>query len=159
MCITRCGNLFGYGDLNWSRIIPGTLRSLYRGERPVIRSDGSPVRDYIHMVDAVEGYLALAERMDDASLHGRAFNFGTGEPVSVLDLTHKLIRAMDREDLEPDVRNEAQGEISHQYLSWDLSRKLLGWTPGATLDARLAETAAWYRAYLTKHDVEENRGA
>jgi CDP-glucose 4,6-dehydratase len=97
--------------------------------------------------------------MDDASLHGRAFNFGTGEPVSVLDLTHKLTRAMDREDLEPDVRNEAQGEISHQYLSWDLSRKRLGWTPGASLDARLAETAAWYREYLSQHDVEENRGA
>jgi CDP-glucose 4,6-dehydratase len=132
--ITRCGNLFGPGDLNWSRIVPGTIRSLHCGERPVLRSDGSPTR----------------ERMDDASIRGAAFNFSTGEPISVLDLTWKLIRMMGREDLEPDVRNETRAEIPHQYLSSERSRKLLGWKPGASLDQRLAETTAWYTDHLSR---------
>jgi CDP-glucose 4,6-dehydratase len=118
VCITRCGNLFGAGDLNWSRIVPGTIRSLLAGERPLIRSDGSPMRDYVHVQDIALAYLLLAERMDDAKLHGQAFNFGTGEPLSVLELTRRLIAAAGRTDIAPDVRNEAKGEILHQYLDY-----------------------------------------
>jgi CDP-glucose 4,6-dehydratase len=147
VCITRCGNLFGAGDLNWSRIVPGTIRSLLAGERPLIRSDGSPMRDYVHVQDIALAYLLLAERMDDAKLHGQAFNFGTGEPLSVLELTRRLIAAAGRTDIAPDVRNEAKGEILHQYLSSERAREL-GWRPSKSIDERLAETVAWYRDYL-----------
>jgi CDP-glucose 4,6-dehydratase len=146
VCITRCGNLFGPGDLNFNRIIPGTFRSILNDERPVIRSDGSPMRDYLFIEDAVAGYLLLAERMDDTTVAGKAFNFGTGEPVSVLDLTRRMLKVAGREDLRPDVQNTAKGEILNQYLSAELARNTLGWQPGAGLDARLAETLAWYRA-------------
>ncbi|CAG0999919.1 CDP-glucose 4,6-dehydratase [Myxococcaceae bacterium] len=151
VCITRCGNLFGGGDPNTSRIVPGTILAVLDGKRPVIRSDGSPVRDYIHVQEVVDAYLRLAERMDDAKLHGRAFNFGTGEPVSVLDLTRRILRLMKREDLEPEILDEARGEIPEQYLSSDLARRLLDWRPGASLDERLAETIEWYRAERLRH--------
>jgi CDP-glucose 4,6-dehydratase len=147
VCITRCGNLFGPGDLNFNRIVPGTIRSALQGQRPVIRSDGSPVRDYIYVKDAVAAYLLLAERMNDASLHGQAFNFGTGEPVSVLDLTRKILATADRPDLEPDVQNTTSSEILLQYLSADRARAILGWVPGGMLDERLHQTVAWYRAH------------
>jgi len=149
VCITRCGNLFGGGDLNWSRIIPGTIRSLLAGERPIIRSDGSPMRDYVHVQDIAFAYLLLAERMDDETLHGQAFNFGTGEPLSVLDLTRKIVAATGRSDLPPDVRNEAKGEILHQYLSSERARAL-GWKPSKSIDERLVETVAWYRDHLAR---------
>ncbi len=145
VCITRCGNLFGGGDPNTSRIVPGTILAALAGERPVIRSDGTPVRDYIHVEEVVEAYLRLAERMDDASLHGLAFNFGTGEPVSVLDLTWRILRLMKREDLEPRVLDEARAEIPAQYLSSERAERLLGWRPVASLDERLRETIEWYR--------------
>jgi len=150
VCITRCGNLFGPGDLNFSRIVPGTIRHALRGERPIIRSDGTPKRDYVHVVDIANGYLTLAEAMDRDGIAGRAFNLGTGEPLAVLDLTLQILRAAGREDLTPDVRNEAKGEIKHQYLSSDLAVRLLGWTPGASLDERLRQTADWYRGYFEK---------
>jgi CDP-glucose 4,6-dehydratase len=153
VCITRCGNLFGAGDLNWSRIVPGTIRSLHRGERPVIRSDGSPTRDYVHVADIVHGYLLLGEHMQEAAVHGRAFNFGTGKPLSALELARRIARSMDRADLEPDVRNETKGEIPHQYLSWERAREL-GWKPSRSIDERLIETVAWYEVYLARTDVQ-----
>lgn len=149
VCITRCGNLFGPGDLNFNRIVPGTIRSALLGQRPVIRSDGSPVRDYVYVKDVVGAYLLLAERMDDAALHGQAFNIGTGEPVSVLDLTWRVLLAADRPDLEPDVRNNASHEIPRQYLSSDHATAVLGWQPGGTLNERLRDTVAWYRAHAS----------
>jgi CDP-glucose 4,6-dehydratase len=145
VCITRCGNLFGPGDLNFNRIIPGTIRSALAGQRPVIRSDGSPVRDYVYVKDAVAAYLVLAEKMDDPKLHGQAFNFGTGEPVSVLELTRKVLAAAGRPDLEPDVQNTTSGEILRQYLSAERAQTKLGWVPSRKLDERLRETVAWYR--------------
>jgi CDP-glucose 4,6-dehydratase len=146
VCVTRCGNLFGPGDMNFSRIVPGTIRSLLTNNRPIIRSDGSPVRDYVYVRDIVSAYLMLAERMDDASVHGQAFNFGTGEPVPVLDLTLRILRLAGRSDLAPLVQNASRGEIQAQYLSSDRANELLGWRPVATLDQRLGETIDWYRA-------------
>jgi CDP-glucose 4,6-dehydratase len=146
--VTRCGNLFGPGDLNWSRIIPGTIRSALRGERPVIRSDGSPVRDYVHVEDIASAYTRLAEAMDEADVHGRGFNFATGEPLSVLDLTRMILKAADREDLEPEIQDVARAEIDRQYLSSELARKRLGWAPAKGMADRLAETVAWYRDHL-----------
>lgn len=148
VCVTRCGNLFGPGDLNFSRIVPGTIRSVLQNEKPIIRSDGSPIRDYVHVKDIVTGYLVLAERMDDPKIHGKGYNFGTGEPVSVLDLTRMILKAAGREDLEPVILNEARGEIFHQYLSSDLARSALGWRPGAPLADRLGEAIDWYRTYF-----------
>ncbi len=154
VCISRCGNMFGGGDLNFSRIIPGTIRCIHRGERPIIRSDGSPIRDYIHVEDIVNGYLRLAHRMDDVSIHGQAFNFGAGAPLSVLDLTRTILRLMERKDLEPRILNEAKGEIHHQYLSSELADRVLGWRPRSPLEQRLRQTIRWYRDYLSSADAE-----
>lgn len=148
VAITRCGNLFGGGDLNWSRLVPGTIRSALRGERPLIRSDGSPLRDYVHVEDAAAAYLAIAERLPGEQVAGKGFNLGTGRPLSVLELTKLILQAAGRDDLEPDVRNEAAGEIKHQYLSSDLAREVLAWEPSMDVEQRLAQTVGWYREHL-----------
>lgn len=149
VCVTRCGNLFGGGDLNFDRLIPGTIRSLLGGERPVIRSDGKMVRDYVFVEDAARAYLLLAERMEqDATLHGQAFNFGLETPVSVLDLTQRLMRMVGRQDLQPVVLDEARAEIETQYLSAAKARRVLQWSPSHDLDGGLEKTIAWYRQYL-----------
>lgn len=150
VAITRCGNFYGGGDLNWNRIVPGTIRSIMRGVRPVIRSDGSFIRDYIYAEDAVEAYLFLAEKLSGArDLRGEAFNFSNETQVSVLELVSKISAMMDS-NLEPDVRNEASNEIRHQYLSAAKARKVLGWTPQFTLDTGLERTIAWYREFLAE---------
>lgn len=146
--VTRCGNLFGPGDLNFSRIVPGTIKSVLEGERPIIRSDGSPMRDYVFVKDIVSAYLLMAEQINKPEVRGRGFNFGTGTPQSVLDLTQKILNAADRTDIEPIILNEVKGEIRHQYLSWELARDVLGWQPGASLESRLQETIEWYASYL-----------
>lgn len=157
VCRTRCGNLFGPGDINFSRIVPGTIRSALLGERPIIRSDGSPIRDYVYVKDIVGAYLLLAERMEDDSIQGHAFNFGGEAPLSVLELTRSILEAACRSDLEPVVLDEVEYEIPHQYLSWDLARRRLGWEPAGTLTEHLHETIDWYRDYLrseSAHEVE-----
>jgi CDP-glucose 4,6-dehydratase len=150
VCITRCGNLFGGGDLNFNRLVPGTVRSALKGERPIIRSDGTMVRDYVHVEDATSAYLRLAERMDEPGMAGQAFNIATGQPVSVLELTRLILRAAQREDLEPVILDQARAEIPRQYLSSALARERLGWEPSRSLDDRLAETVAWYRGYAER---------
>jgi len=150
VCVTRCGNLYGGGDLNWNRLIPGTIRSAVRGERPVIRSDGSYVRDYFYVKDGATAYMHLAERMDDAALHGHAFNFSNEIQVTVLDLTKRILSLAGREDLKPLVLNEARNEIRHQYLSATKAKKVLAWTPRWDLDKGLRETIAWYREHLAE---------
>lgn len=147
--ITRCGNLFGPGDMNFSRIVPGTIRSILNGERPLIRSDGSPMRDYVHVQDIVGAYRLLAEQMDRPEVRGQAYNFGTGEPLSVLDLMKRLLE-VSGSALDPVVLNEAKGEIQHQYLSSSKARGQLGWRPAVSLRERLAETVDWYRQYFAK---------
>ncbi len=147
VCMSRCGNLFGPGDLNFNRIVPGAIRSMLLGEPPVIRSDGSPVRDYVFIEEIVSAFLLLAKRMDEPSIHGRAFNFGTGEPVSVLDLTQRILRLGGREDLAPIVQNKSSGEIPQQYLSSELARGVLGWEPTKRLDESLKATIAWYESH------------
>lgn len=146
--VTRCGNIFGPRDINFSRIVPGTIRSALRGEPPVIRSDGSPVRDYIYIDDVVAGYLHLAERLDRDTVRGRAFNFGTGEQQSVLGLTDMILAATGRTDLKPVILDEAKAEIAQQYLASTAAHTELDWKPGARVAARLDETVAWYRRYL-----------
>jgi CDP-glucose 4,6-dehydratase len=150
VAITRCGNLFGPGDHNWQRLVPGTIRSLLRGERPVIRSDGTMTRDYLYAADAVLAYLQLAEALaGDASIAGEAFNFSTEQPLSVLELVARIQRAAGTH-LEPDIRATASHEIDHQYLSAEKARRVLGWSPRHTLEEALAETVDWYRAQLAR---------
>ncbi len=147
--ITRCGNFFGGGDLNWNRIVPGTIRSVLRAEPPVIRSDGRYVRDYVYVEDGAAAYTLLAERLaEDRGLAGQAFNFSNETPISVSDLVRRILAVM-RSDLEPEIRNEASHEIREQYLSAEKARRLFGWRPLFDLEAALAKTVAWYRELLT----------
>lgn len=148
VCITRCGNLYGGGDLNFNRLIPGTIRSLARGERPAIRSDGQFVRDYFYVEDAVDAYLTLAEAMEGGRLAGEAFNFSHEMQLSVFELVTRLAVLMDREDLQPDVLNQASHEIRHQYLSAKKARRMLNWSPRHELETGLLRTIDWYRTYL-----------
>lgn len=147
--ITRCGNFYGGGDLNWNRIVPGTIRSVLRGQRPVIRSDGRFVRDYFYVEDGAAAYMHLAERLaSDRALIGEAFNFSNEIQVTVLELVNRLLRDMDS-PLEPEIRNEASNEIRHQYLSAAKARARLGWEPLFTLDEGLRRTVAWYKEFLS----------
>jgi len=149
VAITRCGNFYGGGDLNWNRIVPGTIRSILRGERPVVRSDGQFVRDYFYVEDGAAAYMLLAEQLATRpELAGHAFNFSNEVQVTVLDLVRRITRLLGS-DLEPEVRNEASNEIRHQYLSAAKARQQLGWSPLFELVQGLQETIRWYREFLT----------
>jgi CDP-glucose 4,6-dehydratase len=148
VAVTRCANIYGPGDLNFSRIVPSVMRDLFRGEAPVIRSDGSPVRDYLFVGDAVAGYLALAEALPAGQGGGEAFNLGTGSPVSVLDLTAQIAEVAERPDLQPVVLGKAAGEISRQYLDSSKAAAQLGWRPTMSRAEGLRIAWDWYRAYL-----------
>ena len=146
--VTRCGNFFGPGDLNWSRLVPGTVRSLLRGERPLIRSDGTMVRDYLDVRDGVAAYLLLGEALcSDPGLKGRAFNFSLEQPLSVLEMVSRLQEAAGT-DLEPEVLGTATHEIPVQILSSARARAELGWRPCRDLGDALGDTVDWYRRYL-----------
>lgn len=147
VAIARCGNIYGGGDLNWSRIVPGTIRSLLRGERPVLRSDGTFRRDYIYVKDVARAYMLLGERVGDPAVRGEAFNFSDESPRSVLEMV-ETIECVMGSTLEPDIRNTARGEIRDQYLSAAKARDVLGWKAAYDLDGGLRETIAWYRALL-----------
>ena len=148
VAVTRCGNFYGGGDLNWSRIVPGTIRSVLRGRRPVIRSDGQFVRDYFYVEDGAAAYAFLAEKLAaDRTLAGEAFNFSNEHPISVIDLTTQVLRLMDS-DLEPDIRDGATNEIRCQYLSAAKVRETLGWRPLFELDDGLRLTIDWYRDFF-----------
>ena len=148
VAIARCGNIYGGGDLNWSRIVPGTVRSLLRDERPVLRSDGSFVRDYLYVRDAATAYLRLAEAVGTDGVAGSAFNFSDESPLTVLELVGAIRERMGKEAIEPVVLDSATGEIHDQVLSATRARSVLGWRPERDLHAGLDETIAWYKEYL-----------
>lgn len=149
VAITRCGNFYGGGDLNWNRIVPGTVRSVLRGRRPVVRSDGHHVRDYLYVEDAAEAYLMLGEALAvSPEVKGQAFNFSNEQQITVLGLVRKILDLMGS-DLEPVVLNEATNEIQRQCLSAEKARRILRWRPLFTMDEGLRRTAQWYRRLLS----------
>jgi CDP-glucose 4,6-dehydratase len=149
VCITRCGNFYGPGDLNWSRIVPGTMRSLILGQSPIVRSDGKFIRDYIYVDDGALAYLDTAKVLaEKRELIGEAFNFSNEEPLSVLALVDRMRAVAKRTDLEPEVRNEATHEIREQYLDASKARRLLGWKPRYSLDEGLERAWQWYGRLL-----------
>ncbi|MGI8550094.1 MAG: GDP-mannose 4,6-dehydratase, partial [Dehalococcoidia bacterium] len=148
---TRCGNFYGGGDLNWNRIVPGTIRSVLRGERPVIRSDGQCLRDYLYIEDGVRAYLTLAEALaGQPSLAGESFNFGQNAPVRVLDIVREIAALRGREDLEPEILSITENEIPCQHLDSSKAQRMLDWQPQFSLKEGLARTISWYRHYLTE---------
>jgi len=152
IAITRCVNLFGGGDLSFNRLVPGTIMSALRNERPVIRSNGQFVRDYFYVMNAVEGYLKLAEMMPSDLVNGQAFNFGYGEPLTVVELVDEILTIMEKSSLEPIIMNEASNEIVNQYLDCTKAQKLLGWQPRFNRVDGLRETVAWYEDYIFGRD-------
>jgi CDP-glucose 4,6-dehydratase len=148
VAVTRCGNFYGGGDLNWNRVVPGTIRSILRGERPVIRSDGEFVRDYFYIQDGASAYMLLAERLaSNLALRGEAFNFSNESQISVRELVELILRKTNS-SLRPEILNQASNEIRHQFLSAGKARTVLNWHPEFTLDEGLDRTIAWYRDFL-----------
>jgi CDP-glucose 4,6-dehydratase len=156
VCVTRCGNFYGGGDLNFNRIVPGTIRSVLFGESPVIRSDGTLVRDYFYIEDAVGAYLMLAEKMAELKIGGEAFNFSNEIQVTVLDLTKRILKLM-KSGLKPTILNQAPNEIPHQYLSAKKARRKLGWKPLFTLEQGLKRTIAWYREFFREVPMSKSQ--
>jgi CDP-glucose 4,6-dehydratase len=152
VAITRCGNFYGGGDLNWNRIVPGTIRSVLRGERPVIRSDGTLIRDYFYVEDGAAAYMLLAEQLaGDPALRGAAFNFSNEMQLTVRDIVERILGLMGT-GLDFDVRDEATNEIPHQYLSAKRAREQLGWQPLFSLDEGLKRTIEWYQKFVGSED-------
>jgi len=148
VAVTRCANMYGGGDLNWSRLIPGTIRSVIRGQRPIIRSDGTLTRDFLYVQDAVAAYLRMAECLDSPGVKGEAFNFGMDDPKSVMEVVEAIIDVSDQPMLEPLVLGEAHNEIEAQYLDSRKAKRILGWQPRYSLRDGLRETMVWYQDFL-----------
>lgn len=154
LAITRCGNFYGGGDLNWNRLVPGTIRSILRGKPPIIRSDGNYIRDYFYVEDGAAAYMLLAEKLaDQLKLFGEAFNFSYGCQMTVLELTRRILALMDS-TLEPEILNEADNEIRNQYLTADKARNMLNWSPLFSLEQGLEKTIAWYRDFFRAETKE-----
>lgn len=156
LAIARCANVYGGGDLNWSRVVPGTIRSLIFGERPVIRSNGTYVRDYLYVDDVVLAYQQLAERLEDRAINGEAFNFGPETPYTVESIVETIQRLMGAEHLVPQILATAEGEIHSQYLSSTKAQTLLKWSPQYTLEKGLQETIPWYQEFFATADIQKH---
>ena len=154
--ITRCGNFYGGGDLNWNRIVPGTIRSIINGKKPVIRSDGKFVRDYLYVEDGAAAYMLLAEKLaNNPSLKGEAFNVSNQQPVTVIDLVNKILLAMNS-PLLPEIKNEVSNEIREQYLDASKVNTMLNWKPQFDLDTGIQKTIQWYKDFLEDSIIDES---
>jgi len=154
--ITRCGNLYGGGDLNFNRIVPGAIRSVLTDEDPIIRSNGTPVRDYFYVKDAVTAYLTLAENLDRSEVRGQAFNFSQERPISVLEMVSKIIAISGKTHLKPNILGKSlEGEIAHQHLSSQKARALLSWKPQYSLEEGLKESIEWYKRFFGSRKNEQ----
>ncbi len=146
--IARCGNIYGGGDLHWSRIVPGTIRAVLENRAPVLRSDGTNIRDYIFVDDVVDAYLRLAEMSSSEGVCGEAFNFSPQSRINVVEITQAILCLMGREDLQPIIQSNAKAEIQDQYLDASKAMNTLGWSPSHDLDSGLRKTIPWYQAFL-----------
>ena len=153
--IARCGNIYGGGDLNWSRIVPGTIRSFLGNEKPIIRSDGKFTRDYIFVQDVVEAYLLLASRTQDQGIRGQAFNFSGEKPWTVLEVVANIQKLMKYEHIEPTILSQANAEIRDQYLDSQKAKQLLNWAPMFSLEKGLVQTIEWYNDFMEKGGFEK----
>lgn len=149
--ITRCGNFYGGGDLNFNRIIPGTIWSLLQNEAPIIRSDGKYIRDYFYIEDAVDAFLIFAEKLDNTKFQGEIFNFSTQNKMTVLEIVNKIINLMGKKEIKPLILNQAKSEIRNQYLSSEKAWKLLKWKSKWPLEKGLKKTIEWYKNYFKKY--------
>ncbi len=157
VCVTRCGNFYGGGDLNWNRLVPGTIRSILRGQSPVLRSNGQYVRDYIYVEDGAAAYMLLAQKMaDDPHLWGQAFNFSNESQQTVLEIVEMILACMGS-SLEPVILNHARNEILNQSLSASKARRVLGWSPLFTLPQGLEATIAWYADFFAREARSKGR--
>lgn len=156
IAVTRCANIYGGGDPNFSRIIPDTIRSVLHKKNPIIRSDGSPLRDYIYIEDVVRAYLSLAERVNNEEIRGQAFNFGTEKPISVLNLVNKIIKISGEKVIKPIIigKGKLKGEIDKQYLSIKKAQNLLGWQPEYNLEEGLKESIVWYQNFFRSREKQ-----
>jgi CDP-glucose 4,6-dehydratase len=152
VAILRCANIYGGGDLNWSRIVPGTIRSMIEGEAPVIRTDGTLERDYMYIADAVNAYVTLGENLSRRYVRGQAFNFGWGRGYSVLEIVETILRE-GGSDLRPKVLGVNKGEINRQWLASDKAREVLDWEPRVPLPKGIRASIDWYRSYLAKDEA------
>ena len=148
VAVTRCGNVYGGGDLNWSRIVPGTIRSFLAKEAPIIRSDGKFLRDYVYVKDVADAYMTTAEALDNPEVRGEAFNFAHEQPRTVLEVVFAISRLMGCDEIKPIILNQAKGEILNQYLDSTKAKTFLGWTAKHDFDQALGETIKWYREFL-----------
>lgn len=148
VAIARCGNVYGGGDLNWSRIVPGTIRSFLFKQNPIIRSDGTYRRDYIYVKDVVRAYMLLAQKLDLPEVQGQAFNFSTEKPLAVLEIVSIIQKLMNAYDLEPKILNYAKAEIRDQFLCSKKAREVLNWQPQFDIEAGITETIDWYRKFF-----------
>ena len=146
--VTRCGNLYGGGDLNFNRLIPGAIREALAGRPPTLRSDGTPLRDYLYVEDAADAYMSLALRAHEPEIRGQAFNFSTETPMTATTVVERVLRACGRPDLEPVILGTATHEILAQHLSSEKARQVLGWTPAYGLDRGFERTVSWYAGHL-----------
>ena len=147
--VMRCANLFGGGDLNFSRTIPGVIQSTLRGQQFRIRSDGTCVRDFLYVKDAALAYMTVAEGLArHPELAGEGFNFSMAVKLTVLDVVGQVLRLMGREDLEPVIENQAKAEIQEQYMNCDKARRIFGWQPEYRMEDALRETIDWYTGYF-----------
>jgi len=149
VCVTRCGNFFGGGDLHFNRIIPGTIRSILNNQPPIIRSNGLFVRDYIYVKDVVDAYLTLAQQMDTPALVGECFNFSTDHPFTVIEIVELILELMNSSHMQPIIHNAASNEIPAQHLCSDKASRLLDWKAKFGVRKGLEETIAWYKNFFT----------
>jgi CDP-glucose 4,6-dehydratase len=156
LAIARSDNVYGGGDFNWRRLIPGTILALHEGRRPTLRSDGTLRRDYVFVRDMVEAYLRLAERLDDAAVRGGVFHFATGIGTSALEVVDRLGALMERPDLEPDVTRASLGERVDRARSTERELRLLGWRSETGLEAGLAETVRWYEEHFARDEAAKS---